>query len=92
MDRNIDVAGEKRSLNFRSEHSFATSLSLKRPDFIALCRNESRFDSCVRSRRLYCFFNKPSLRACQFAAARTQDDLCCHQGNIAPVAEADSFP
>jgi hypothetical protein len=82
MNRNIDISGEKRSLDFCSKQSFATSLTLEQPAFIALRCDDSDLDSRVRSRRLNRFFNQTGLRACQLAAACTQDDVPSHRRNL----------
>jgi hypothetical protein len=71
VNRDVNVAGEKGPLDFCCEQSFAASLTLKKPGSVASRRDNSCIDFCVRLRRLNGFFNQPSLRTCQLAAART---------------------
>src|SRR4029077_13433285 len=80
VDRDIDVAGKKGLLDLCGEQSFATSLTLKNPGFVASCRDDSCFDFCARLRRLNCFFNQPGLRTCELAAPRAKDDFSRHRG------------
>ena len=92
VDRDIDVAGKKSLLDFCCKQSFAASLMLKKPGFVASCRDDSCFDFCVGLRRLKCFFNQSGLRTCQLAAARAQNDFSCHRGNVVRDSCEEKLP
>jgi hypothetical protein len=73
MDGNVNVTGNKRSLNFCREQSFSACAQIEHSGFVALRRDDFCLNLCLCPHRLDCFFHQTSLRARQFAAACPQD-------------------
>src|SRR4051812_41027376 len=79
VDCNIDLAGQKRSFDFRSEYTFSTSIGIDNVAVIATCPDDFGFDCDVRMRVLNCLLNQQSLCARKFAAARAEGDAGNHR-------------
>ena len=69
MDRDIHLAGEKRSFDFRREQSFSTSSEVDNFGVIAACHDDFGLDCDVRMRASNCLLNQQSLCARKLAAA-----------------------
>ena len=75
MDCDIHLAGEKRSLDFRREQAFSTSIEVDNFGVIAACDDDFSLDCDVRMRASNCLLNQQSLCARKLAAACPEGDL-----------------
>jgi hypothetical protein len=82
VNRDIDFAGEKRSLDFRREQAFATSLEIDNFDVIATCDDDFGLDCEIRIRTSKCLLNHPSLCARKLTAACAENNLPNHRENL----------
>ena len=82
MDCDIHLPSEKRSLDFRREQSFSTSIEVDNFGVIAACHDDFSLDCDVRMRASNCLLNQQSLCARKLAAACAEGDLGNHRGNV----------
>ena len=68
MDCDIHLAGEKRSLDFRREQAFSTSIEVDNFGVIAACDDDFSLDCDVRMHASNCLLNQQSLCARKLAA------------------------
>src|SRR5512132_1308574 len=82
VDCDIHLPGEKRSLDFRREQSFSTSIEVDNFGVIAACDNDFSLDCDARMRGSTCLLNPQSLYARKLAAPCPEGDLRNHRGNV----------
>jgi hypothetical protein len=63
MDRDIHISSEKRSLDFRREQAFSTSIEVDNFGVIAACRDNFGLDCDARKRASKRLLNQQSLCA-----------------------------
>jgi len=85
MNRNIHMSGKEGTLDFCREQSFSPFARINNSDFVALCRDNLRLDCDVRVGISNRFFDEPSLRARELAAACSQDNLSASGAHKAPL-------
>ena len=61
MDRDVNVAGNKRSLNFCREQSFAACTQIDDSGFVSVRRDDSGLDCYVGPRASNRFLDQPGL-------------------------------
>src|SRR5207248_11052771 len=83
---NINISGEKGSLDFSGKQSFSplAQVSSFRVGFVTAGPNDFRFDRKIRPFFAQCLFHPPRLGTRQFAATRSDYDLN-HSDNVASV-------
>jgi hypothetical protein len=85
MNRNIHMSGKEGTLDFCCEQSFSSRARIDNSDFVAPCRDNLRLNCDVRMCTSNRFFDQPSLRARELAAACSQDNLSASGAHKAPL-------
>src|SRR5215475_13626062 len=82
MDRDIHLAGEKRSFDFGCEQSFSACMEVRNFGVIAACHDDFGLDCDVRVHTSNCLLNQQSLCARKLTATRADSNLRNHRGNV----------